>query len=44
MIPRALEPWWMTQPRRYRIAFRIRYAVFSIPKIGPRLGNWWIDR
>ena len=44
MIPTVLRPWLSSQPRGFRIAFRLRYALFSIPQIGPRIGNWWIDR
>ena len=44
MIPHRLEPWLMTQPRRFRIAFRVRYAIFSIPQIGPRISRWWIEK
>jgi hypothetical protein len=44
MIPQRLRPWLRTQPLRFQIAFRLRYALFSIPQIGPRLASRWIDR
>ena len=40
----SLEPWLMAQPRRFRFMFRLRWALFSIPQIGPRIANRWIDR